>query len=337
MKILNRKFWTRKKTLSALIVLAVVFFGYRSLFSNGKISNQTQIKYGPVSEVLILTGEVRAIEHTNLHFNMPGTLAWVGVNAGETVRRGQALMQLNTTRLNAIYQTARLRLSEAEAALNAVYDSLQGKELTATFAEISTRVSAESAKNAAYENMIAAQKDLNDATLRAPFEGIVSYMATEVPGANILAGATQITIVNPESIYFEVSADQTEITKIQDGQEVVVSLDSFPDRQINGKVTLISQTPSQGEFGSVYRVRVSFIDSEEEFDMRVGMTGDASFIVAQEDKALLIPISFLNQDNNGPYVNLNSPDNRVYVQIGVMGEEEVEIIGELSEGDIVYD
>jgi len=70
---------------------------------------------------------------------------------------------------------------------------------------------------------------------------------------------------------------------------------------------------------------------------RVGMTGDASFILSVIDDVLYIPPKYLNSDKEGKFVKLSPKNDHVYVDVGIDGETRVEIKGDIKEGDIVYD
>jgi multidrug efflux pump subunit AcrA (membrane-fusion protein) len=67
------------------------------------------------------------------------------------------------------------------------------------------------------------------------------------------------------------------------------------------------------------------------------MTGDANFILSSKDNVLYAPLSFIKTDKKGKYVNVGSLDKKVYIKIGLEGEDRAEIISGVSEGDILFD
>jgi len=151
-----------------------------------------------------------------------------------------------------------------------------------------------------------------------------------------LTAETQVEILNPETIYFDVSADQTEVIELLVDQKVQITLDSFDDKEIDGQIERISLTPIQGEVGSVYKVEIAFENNPDQAKTRIGMTGDAKFILAEVDDVLKIPSRFINTDKNGKYINLNKPNNKVYITVGKEGEDEIQIIGDFKKGDTVF-
>ena len=134
------------------------------------------------------------------------------------------------------------------------------------------------------------------------------------------------------------AADQTEVTKLKVGQEVKILLDSFPDISLSGEILSIGFTPKAGEAGAVYRIKVSLTPPEGQVDaFRIGMTGDARFILSQKEDILYIPPEFINTNTEGTYIKVGDKNNKTYIETGLEGEERVEVKGTIKEGDIVFD
>ncbi len=333
-KVLKRK---KPLAIGAVVVIVILLF-FRFVLFKKEETEKTEIKRGTVVEELILSGEIKADEHAELSFQASGKVSWVGVVEGESVEKGQALARLDATSLSMDLQIADANLRAKAASLNKVYDDLQGKEDSETFEETETRTAAETNKDSAVFSHIKAQKSLANATLLAPFDGIVTYVAIPFVGTNIFFTERQIEIVNPETIYFEVTVDQSEVVELSLGQKVKIILDSFPDGEFEGEVVFINYAPKSGEVGTVYKVKVGFpIESVDVQKFRIGMTGDAKFALSEKSDVLYVPLQFLNSDKNGKYLKLRKENNKVYVEIGIEGEERVEVIGDFKEGDIVYD
>lgn len=327
----------RKKILIIILIVITVGLLVKRVTSKNDKTDTTQIKRGSVSEELILSGEIKADEHTQLAFQSSGQISWVGVTEGGWVEKGQALARLDTTKTSLDLQIADATLRARAAILNTVYDDLKDKEDSESFEEIETRTTAETNKDTAVFGHIKAQKDLSNATLASPFAGVVTMVANPFSGVNVLFSQTQFEIVNPETIYFEVAADQSEVVDLVEGQKVKVVLDSFSDEELEGKIQYISYTPKADEVGTVYKVKVTFMDEPDANRLRVGMTGDASFILSSKENVLYAPPSYVNSDTSGKYVNLGKKNNKVYVEVGLEGEDQVEIEGDIKEGDTIYD
>jgi len=329
----------RKWTIIIIILLMVGFFAGKNIFfpsTNGFESSK--VERGIVAEELILSGEVKADEHANLNFLTSGELDYVGVTEGAEVKKGDVLAKLDATVLYQAYLSAESDLRRFDASKDKTYDDVQGHSTDETFEQIESRTIAETNRDKAYRAYVAAQQNLSNATLRAPFDGIIASVKHPYTGINTSLTESQIEIVNLESVYFEVSADQSEVTQISKGQKVNIILDSFSDDQFEGEVSYIGFTPKVGEVGAVYQVKVILLGEGVEISkFRVGMTGDAKFVLSQKDDVLFVPTDFVSSDARGKYLKVGKVNNKTYIETGLEGETKTEIVGGIKEGDIIFD
>jgi RND family efflux transporter MFP subunit len=330
--------WYKKRrnwVIAIVVALAIVLIRIVSQ-PTAKVTETATVSRGEVKEELILSGEVKAVEDVSLPFASSGSLSWVGVHSGVKVVKGQALMKLDTFKINSTYQKAASAYRLTQATVAKVHDNLKDKGNSETFTEKETRTAAEVANDQAYEAYISAQKDLRDATLTAPFAGVVTYVSNETSGVNVTAGVVQVKVVNPESIYFSVNADQSDVSKLSVGRAVGIVLDAYSDGSLPGKVSEISFTPSEFDSGTVYPVRILLTIDNSSYKYRVGMTGDARFVLSQKENVLFVPNKFIKSDKTGKYVLVEDGKTKKYVEIGIEGEDRVELKTDLSEGTVVY-
>lgn len=329
----------RKKLLVVILVIIGGILVWRYYAQrNGNDVDTTEVKRGTVREELIFSGSIQAGEHARLPFLSSGELDWVGVSEGDEVKRGQVLARLNTTNLYHTLQSAEADLRRYQATLDRVYDEVEGHDEDESLEQREDRTVAEANKDKAYRAYAIAQKNLANVSLKAPFDGIVSSITNPFTGIGTLYSESQIEIVNPETVYFDVSADQSEVVDLFEGQKVNVVLDSFPDEEFEGEIIFISLAPLGGESGAVYKVKVGFKNGGFNLSKsRIGMTGDAKFVLSQKEDVLYLPPKFVNSDAKGKFVNKGRKNNKVYVEVGVEGEERIEIKGDIEEGDVVFD
>jgi multidrug efflux pump subunit AcrA (membrane-fusion protein) len=139
-------------------------------------------------------------------------------------------------------------------------------------------------------------------------------------------------------MYLNVLADQTEVTKLSKDQKVIIIFDSFEDKEFEGKVANISFTPKVGETGSVYSVKVNFTNVDlAKSQFKIAMTADAKFVTSEKDNVIYLPNNFIKQDKTGSFVKIDKKGNKVYIKTGIESEDNTEIIGEVKEGQVVYD
>jgi membrane fusion protein, multidrug efflux system len=332
-KKLGKWFWV------ILIILVIGVGGY-FLFGrkSGSGTTSVAVQKGEVKEELVLTGSVMADKYAALSFPTGGKIAGVYVKEGEWVKKGRALTALDKVVLNAAYQQALNNYRNYQAAAENTLDSVKGHSADETFTQKATRTAAEVARDNAYDAVTAAEYNLRNSTLYAPFDGLITSLPFGSPGVNVNVTDMQVEILDPASIYFEVDADQSEVISIKEKQKVVIILDSYRDKEFSGEASFVGYTPKPNEVGTVYRVKVTLTNSDiKEILPRIGMTGDAKFILSQKENVLYAPVSFVHSDKDGRYVNLGKVGNKVRVTTGIENENVVEIVSGVKEGDVLYD
>lgn len=335
---MEKIFKTKRRAVFLVAIIIGLIFGYRFfILRKSKRPETTSVLRGTVIKELILSGTIKAEKHEDLSFLSSGELDYVGVFEGQQVKKGDVLARLDTTNVYQTFLQAEADLRRYQASLDKVYDEIKGHENDESYSQRETRTVAETNKDKAYRNFLIAQKNLSNMSLRAPFDGIVSRITHLFPDVNTTLTETQIEIVDPKSIFFSVAADQTEVTELKIGQKVKILLDSFPEEGFEGEVYYISFTPKKGELGTVYEIKVKINFSNDIQKIRIGMSGDAKFLLSEKTDILYVPPKFINSDPGGSYLNIGKPNNKVYVEIGIEGEDKVEVNGDVKEGDMVYD
>jgi len=320
-----------------LVVVAIGggIFGWVKMNQNKDLETN-EIKRGEVKEELILSGEVKAVEHAILKFQSSGELDWIGVSEGERVKKGQVLAKLDTYSLYQQYEQAVANLRKYQASADKVLDDVKDHDDDETWEQRDDRTTAEANRDSAYRALEVARKNLANANLKAPFAGIVTNISNPFTGVNTTLAESQIEIVNPETMYFEVMVEQTDLTDLSLGQEVKMVMDAYLEDEWVGEIESITYTPSTGEAGTVYEVKVVLKNLSTD-KLRVGMTGDSSFVLKQDQDVLYVPSKFVNSENGDKYLNLGGRRKKVDVEIGLEGEEVVEVRGDIKEGDVIYD
>lgn len=325
----------KKIALLLIVIAGIAFFVVRN---NGKEVKTTTIQKGSLNEELILSGEISAVNYAKLSFETSGKIIYVGVKEGEKVNKGRLISKLDSTVLNSNYQIALSNLRIYDATAQNVLDQVKDNSTDETFAQKDQRTTAEANKDKAYEAVIVAKRNLDGASLYAPFSGIVTYLAHPYTGVYTTLGAVEAEIIDPSTMYFSVLADQTEVTKISVGQKVEITLDSFENDTYYGVVSNVSFVPKQGESGSIYSIKVSFVDVDlKASKFKIAMTGDSKFIVSEKNDALFLPNNYIKQDKDGKFIKINSKGEKKYVETGIESEEYTEVIGDITEGQVVYD
>ncbi len=178
---------------------------------------------------------------------------------------------------------------------------------------------------------------LKFANLWTPIEGLVIRVASPYAGVNVTPTQSEIEVVNPKTVYFQATADQTEVTKIAVGQEATLKLDAYPDQEISGHIERVGFTLDTSETGTVYDLKFVFDKDNSQYQYKLGMTGDLTFITAQKNDVVYFPSKFIKSDNGQKYVYLLSNDKKFKtpIQTGLETDDSTEVTQGLVEGQRV--
>jgi RND family efflux transporter MFP subunit len=333
-----KRFFRKRNIIVGIILLLIL-----GIFTKGfglikpKGTETYTVSKQTVKEEIVISGEIWADKYSSMSFGTSGKLGWVGVKEGQKVYRGQTLVSLDKKVLNSALEIAESNLRSAEANAQYVLDTVKDHSADETYLQKTTRTTAEVARDNAYEALKVAQENMVNSTLYAPFAGIVASLTSTAPGVNVTYADKIVEVIDPTTMYFEVVADQTEITKLSEDTLVEIILDSYPDEIVKGKVTFLGIAPQIGASGAVYKVKIAFANQPDLSKVRVGMTGDVRFLIDQKEDVLAVPARYISSDKKGKFVLIGNPKNKVYVEVGMEGEELTEIIGNVKEGDILFD
>ncbi len=94
-----------------------------------------------------------------------------------------------------------------------------------------------------------AQRQLDHATVHAPYAGIVTQVSTLQPGMFLPAGVAAFGLVSSDHIWVDANPKETELTFVKPGDPVSVTVDTYPGHVWKGTVESIS--PASGSEFSI--------------------------------------------------------------------------------------
>lgn len=321
----------KKRWYLLLIVLTVGFFIYRNQITvKGKIETY-KIKKEDLKETLSLSGKIEADEKVNLRFQTSGRLSWVGVKEGDVVKKYQMIATLDkrdiqnrlTKYLNTYASSRNTFEQTIDDNWNLQYDLSGSIRREAERVLKNNQFSLDNTVlDVEYQNL-----SLEYANLWTPIEGVVTHISSPYPGVNITPSGAEFDIVNPKTLYFSVTAEQSDVIKLKEGMTGGIILDSYPDKTYAGTLYYISFAPKDGETGTVYELRLNLDDEIKQLPLKLGMTGDLDFILKEIADVISVPTRFIKKDAKGNFVQIiknNNKENR-YVELGQEIDGKVEI------------
>lgn len=175
-----------------------------------------------------------------------------------------------------------------------------------------------------------AQWNLEQQTLRAPVDGVVLDRPTAL-GTRVAVNdpLMRIADVAPANLVMRAAVDEEDIIKVRPGQEVRMTLYSFPGQVLNGKVTQIYDQAD--ETRRTFEVDVRLTEPNDR--LAPGMTGELAFIMDAKPKAVAIPAQAVQ--GGGVFGVKDGRVVRYDARIGLRSIERVEVLSGVAPGDRV--
>lgn len=170
------------------------------------------------------------------------------------------------------------------------------------------------------------QKMANDYTLRSTIDGIV-YKLTKEAGELVSPQEPVALLGSKDSFLLEMRVDEVDISMVAAGQHVLINLDAYEDKIIEGRVTRIF--PTMDLRSQTFKVEAEFLQLPGK--LYPMLTGEANIIVNSRDEALSIPYEYLVNEGQ-----VRTEDGLVDVSTGIRNFERVEITGGLDSLTVIY-
>lgn len=166
-------------------------------------------------------------------------------------------------------------------------------------------------------------------TTEAPESGTVTSIKVK-SGDLVRSGSELMTITDKSGLSVRLNINETQISKIKEGQKVTVSGTAF-DKVYVGTVLTIADEAEEttSETGRETTVAVDIKIENPDEEIKRGYTAKCSIVVSSDNSSVIIPYEALGSDSNGEYV---------YKFINGRAEKEyVNVENELSEGAKIKD
>lgn len=302
---------------------------------------QQRVAYEEAQQEEITTLQERESDLREAQSNLDDVLSGARTEdlaeARADVRRAQAgLEELTGANRSSGLEADRAGITEAQAQLEKLLVDPSASEIAKAEAAIAR------AEVAVKE----AERDIEQATMLAPFAATVSRVNLQVgertDGPSAEGSSADIVIADLSSMHVDVPVDELDVARIEVGQQVRVTLDALPDQELTGTVTNIAPTADKSDQGTTtYEVTVE-IDMGDA-PVRPGMTAVVEIVTVSKDDVVLVPRRAVQTENGQSYVLIpvegeptepGMPANeRREVALGLSDRQFVEITDGLEAGE----
>ena len=279
-----------------IIILAAIVWGISALFGGGTQKVEPlatmEITRGEMRQVVTATGEIQPLNTVSVGSQVSGTIEKLYVDFNSKVKKGDVLLEIEPSVLQASVDEAKASLVSAQSQRNYAKSEYQRNKTLYNEGFISraemeqsqtTYEQAEQSVKRMQSQYDRAVTNLGYATITSPVDGTV--IAREVDVGQTVAASFQTPNLfkiaeDLSQMQIETSVSEADIGVIKEGQAVTFTVDAYPNQTFDGTVRQIRLSPTTTSNVVVYTVVIDVDNS----DLRLmpGMTAFVTIVVTEK-------------------------------------------------------
>jgi len=345
-----------------ILVLAIILAYFVYVFfksdANAQLYYITEKSFnGSIIKRVNATGQIRPINLIDVGAQVSGQIKKIHVKLGKFVKKGNALVEIDSSTRQNDLKTTQLQLDSYNAQLRATKISLKtvslryGRERRLRDEDATSKEALELVANelASAKALVAEMKalilqgklavdnaktDLSYTYISAPRNGIVVAIVVE-EGQTVNAvqtAPTLLQIVDLSSMEIKIEISEGDITKVKPGMDVEFNILSEPTKVYNTKLVSIdpaytimsngAYSKSNNTTEAVYYYANAIINNKDGL-LRIGMTVQSSIIIATAKDVILVPTLAIKKMGEKSIVRVREGEDMV---------KDYEVVTGLSDG-----
>lgn len=304
--------------------------------------NMTVVQAQAIRTGPAISGSLTPEKSATLRAEMSGSVVQTYAEAGQRVRAGQQLAQIDASVLRDQQISAQGAVTTAQSAYDIAQRELSRAETLEKAGAIAQR-DLEQARNAliaargqlstARAQLANVNKQLDKASVQAPFDGVVSVRSVNA-GDVVSPGTALYTVVDPGSMQLEASVPADALTSVRVGMPVDFTVNGYPNRHFTGRITRVN--PTADPVTRQVKILASIPNAGNTL---VGGLYAEGRVSSESHTAPMIPVSAVDERGLRPTVvrMRNGKVEKTEVGLGIRDQaaETVEITSGLAPGDTV--
>ena len=301
--------------LAAIGALAWWWTQHRQQAAAPRYDTQAVVR-GALTVAVSANGTLQPTKQVAIGSELSGTVAKVHVDINDRVKRGQVLVELDTSRLldtvagsraalagaRAAVEQAQATRAEAEATLRRqeeVFRTSGGRVPSATELDTARAASARAAAveasaranaNEAAAALRANETNLRKSAIRSPIDGVVLARSVE-PGQAVAASLQAVTLLtlaeDLTQMKLQVNVDEADVGQVKTAQRASFNVSAYPNRRYPATINRVGFGPTTKDNVVTYLADLAVDNSD--LSLRPGMTATASIVTVQRQDVLLVP------------------------------------------------
>ncbi len=273
-------------------------------------------------EEIEATGELLALNHAKIAAEVGGRITEIVVEEGRPVEAGDVVLSIDPEARELDLKGARASMTEASAGRSEA--QREAKRVRRLKAKNMASQSQLDAANTAYQRarsqaeaaearLGVAQRALREASVAAPFSGLVSERYVS-PGEYVQPGQPLFELVALDPIEVEFTLPEADSSRVALGNSVAVRVAPYPDEEFDAVVTFVSPTIDP----RTRTLRVKATMQNPDGRLRPGLFARADLGIAMLRDVMLVPEEAVLQRADGAVLFVLRGDRaeRIRIEIG---------------------
>ena len=317
----KKLWWLLPLSFVTLIVIAlgIWFFTHQS---QSFVYKTSKVKTLTITQSVSATGTLSPTDTVEVGSQISGRIESVFVDINDEVKEGQIIAKINPEKLNQTLAKNRANLDSARAQYELSRATLKTNEWNyKRLKELFERTGGRSPsqlelRNAQleYESALrnvevnkanianiesdvrSAEIDLKNSVILSPINGIVLERSVDL-GQTVAANFQTPTLFklakSLETMSLVVNVAESDIGKVRIGQQVLFSVDAYPDIEFKAFVDRVSYAATEDETNNIISYETKILVDNKSLLLRPGMSVTANILVQTEKDTQAIPVSAL--------------------------------------------
>lgn len=317
----SRAWWRRPLVwgIAALLVLFIAgvwFWQARSNTNAAPVYVTEAVSKGNLTLSVTANGTLQPTRSVSIGSELSGTVLRVLVDVNDRVKKGQVLVELDTSKLSdqvarsrAALSSAVARVAQAAVTVKEARGNLDRLEEVARLsggkvpskAELDTgRATLERAQadeTSAQADVVAAraaaatdETNLSKASIRSPIDGVVLTRSVD-PGNAVAASLQAVTLFtiaeDLSKLRLQVNVDEADVGSVKVGQKASFTVSAYPSRKYPATITRVAFGSTTTDNVVTY---VTYLDVDNtDLSLRPGMTAASTITSTERQDVLLVP------------------------------------------------
>jgi len=352
-----------KKVLKVVIgiIILVLFIGtivylYQKSQAKPVIHETTTAQITNIAKKTVATGKVVPRKEIEIKPQVSGIISELYVEAGQKVRKGDMIAKVRIIPNMISMNEAESRLNRAKINLeNAQQNYDRQKPLydnrVIALAEMQNY---EVALKTAHEDLDAAENNLqlirdgisktagaaSNTIIRSTIEGMVLTVPVEVGNSVIESntfndGTTIATVANMGEMIFKGKVDESEVGKLHEGMELILTVGAIDIEKFTAKLEHISPKGVEENGAIQFEIRAA-VELKNNLFIRAGYSANADIVLEHRDSVLTVQESLVKYESDTASVEVETAPQvfeKRTIKTGLSDGINVEVISGITKND----